>query len=245
MPCFFDLGFFTSDDAPFSQNTFESALPPAPSAGGFIPAFLETSLDTPSVQPSEQNTLPSLPATPGASVIRPQTATTPTDNDTRNCDPCYGVEVAGAELWFSSSGHSSVTVPHMPLVRSVQPYPQKSSHFGITQSTLSLPSAAAFPANWFKIPQRSYDHGRKQWSFKPLEPISFSTNGRPGVNLGNALRKIYTGLDGQDDPMLQNAAGVISCRLLVSLSRRFFPQFSRVNPIRSFLGTQIMVVRVR
>jgi len=243
MPCLFDLDF-ASDDALFSQDTLESILPPPPSAGGFIPAFLETSLDTPSMRPSEQNTLPSLPATPGASVIRPQTTTTPTDNGTRNWDPCYE-ETAGAELWLSGSGYSSVTVPHIPLVRPVQPYPQKSSHLRITQPTLSLPSTTAFPANWFKIPQRSYDHGRKQWSFKPLEPIPFSTNGRPGINLGNALRKIYTGLDGQDDPMLQNAAGVISCRLLVSFSRRFFPQFSRVDPIRSFLGTQIMVVHVR
>jgi len=226
--CFFDLDF-ASDDALFSQDTLESILPPPPSSGGFIPAFLETSLDTPFVQPSEQNTLPSLPATPGASVIRPQTATTPTDNGTRKCDPSYE-ETAGAELWLSGSGSSSVTALHIPLVRPVQPYPQKSSHLGITQPTPSLPSTAAFPANWFKIPQRIYDHGHKQWSFKPLEPIPFSTNGRPGANLGNALRKIYTGLDGQDDPMLQNAAGVISCRLLVSFSRRFSPSFLGLTP---------------
>ena len=75
--------------------------------------------------------------------------------------------------------------------------------------------ATTFPFDWIKVPQRSYDHGRKQWDFKPLEPIPFSTGGRPGVNLGDALRKKFTDLDGQDDPMLQDVAGAILCRLLV------------------------------
>jgi len=51
------------------------------------------------------------------------------------------------------------------------------------------------------------------------DPIPFSVNGRPGINVGDALRKEFTGLDGQDDPVLDEAAGAISCRLLVSLLR--------------------------
>lgn len=86
------------------------------------------------------------------------------------------------------------------------------------QSVPSLPSAATFPLNWIKVPQRNYDHGRKQWSFKKLEPVSFGVGGRPGINLGNALRKRFEGLDGRDDPVLQDAAGAISCRFLVGLS---------------------------
>jgi len=37
--------------------------------------------------------------------------------------------------------------------------------------------------------------------------------------MGDALRKRFTGLDGRDDLMLQDARGAISCRLLVRLSR--------------------------
>jgi hypothetical protein len=35
--------------------------------------------------------------------------------------------------------------------------------------------------------------------------------------MGDALRKTFTGLDGRDDPVLEDAAGAISCRLLVGL----------------------------
>ena len=59
--------------------------------------------------------------------------------------------------------------------------------------------------------------------FEMSEPIPFSVNGRPGINMGDALRKKFTGLDGWDDPVLQEAASAISCRLLVSL-----PRFSRL-----------------
>jgi len=67
------------------------------------------------------------------------------------------------------------------------------------------------------VPQRSYDHGRRQWDFKTSEPISFCVNSLPGINLRDALRKTFTGLDGLDDPVLQETAGAISCRLLVGL----------------------------
>ena len=86
------------------------------------------------------------------------------------------------------------------------------------QPVSSLAPAPSFPLGWIKIPQRDYDHGRKQRNFKQLEPIFFSTYGRPGINLGDALRKEFGGLDGRDDPMLRGAGGAISCRLLVGFS---------------------------
>lgn len=92
-----------------------------------------------------------------------------------------------------------------------------SSHSETAQPAPPLPSATTFLIDWVKVPQRDYDHGRKQWNFKPSESFFFHTNGYPGVNLGDALRGKIANFDGQDDPMLQGAAGAISCRLLVGL----------------------------
>jgi len=91
-------------------------------------------------------------------------------------------------------------------------------YFETTQLARSLSLATTFPFNWIKVPQRDYDHGRKQWSFKRLEPVSFSVGGRSGINLGDALRKEFEGLEGWDDPVLQDASGAISCRFLVGSS---------------------------
>ena len=76
----------------------------------------------------------------------------------------------------------------------------------------------ALPSNWHRIPQNVYDRGRKQWDFTPSEHIPFGVNGCPGVNMGDALRKRFAGLDRQDEPVLQDASSVISYRLLVRLS---------------------------
>ena len=70
------------------------------------------------------------------------------------------------------------------------------------------------------MPQRVYDHGQKQWDFEQSEPVSFNVNGLSGINMGDALCEQLAGLDGHDDPVLQNAPKVIYCRLLV---RFFFP----------------------
>lgn len=43
--------------------------------------------------------------------------------------------------------------------------------------------------------------------------------------MGDALRKVFTGLDGRDDPVLQEATGAISCRLLVGL------RWSSIRPL--------------
>ena len=84
--------------------------------------------------------------------------------------------------------------------------------------TAPPPAATLLPPNWQRIPQKIYDHGRKQLDFVPLECISFEVNGYLGLNMRDALLKRFTGLDGRDDPVLQGATGAISCRLLVCLS---------------------------
>jgi len=82
-------------------------------------------------------------------------------------------------------------------------------------------TASSYPASWRKIPQTIYD--KKQWDFRPSEPILFHVNGRPGVNMGDAFRKKFTGLDRRDDPVLQDTPGAISCRLWVRSSCQFLP----------------------
>lgn len=85
--------------------------------------------------------------------------------------------------------------------------------------TTSLPLPIS-PPNWHKIPQRPYDHGRKQWDFTPLESVSFSINGRLGVNMGDARRKRFEGLHGRDDIVLQDGrpGGTVSCLFSVRSS---------------------------
>ena len=74
------------------------------------------------------------------------------------------------------------------------------------------------PCNWYRIPQKAYGHGQKQWDFTPSECVSFKVDGFPGVNMRDAFRKRFTGLVGRDDLVLQDARNAISCRLLVRLS---------------------------
>ncbi|KAF9786268.1 hypothetical protein BJ322DRAFT_1108130 [Thelephora terrestris] len=70
------------------------------------------------------------------------------------------------------------------------------------------------PPKWQEIPQRRYNYGRKQWDYKPSEPILFQVNGFPGVNVGDALRNEFTGLEGRDDLVLRDAKMAFSCRIL-------------------------------
>ena len=81
------------------------------------------------------------------------------------------------------------------------------------------PLVALQPPKWHKIPQRPYDRGRRQRHFIPSEPILFQVKEFPGVNMGNVLRGIFTGLENQDDLVLQDAKMTISCRILVRFSR--------------------------
>ena len=94
-------------------------------------------------------------------------------------------------------------------------HPRKHTHLTTTQLSPPSTSAAAFPANWIRVPQRNYNHGCKQYDFKLLEPIPFSTKDHPGINLGDALRKNCTRLSGKNDQILQATSAVSSCRLLV------------------------------
>lgn len=81
----------------------------------------------------------------------------------------------------------------------------------------SLPPATFYPPNWHEIPQRPYDYGRKQLDYTPSEPILFQVNGSPGVNMGDALRESFAGLEGRDDLVLQDVKKVIYCRFLVCI----------------------------
>jgi len=68
------------------------------------------------------------------------------------------------------------------------------------------------------IPQMPYVYDSRRQGWQHSEPIIFSTNGFPGLNMGDALRKRFTGLDGQDDLVLQGAGACISCWLEVRWS---------------------------
>ena len=76
------------------------------------------------------------------------------------------------------------------------------------------PQPVTFPHHWREIPQKPYDLGRKQWNFTRLESIFFPVNGSLGVNMGDALRGKFAGLEGRDDLVL-HGTGVISCRFSV------------------------------
>lgn len=92
--------------------------------------------------------------------------------------------------------------------------------FSLLWPTQPAPSSSPVtvpPLNWTRVPQRDYNHGRRQRNFERTDPISFNVDGHPGINMGDALRKMFTGLDGRDDPVLRDAGGAISCRFLVGL----------------------------
>ena len=120
--------------------------------------------------------------------------------------------------------------PHVPDPTSLPsrvttPVDNRVNLCAVPSASSSLPppvppsqTATSPPPNWHKIPQKVYDHGRKQWDYTPSRCIFFEVNGRPGMNVGDALRKRFTDLVGRDDLVLQNAGNVISCRLSVCLS---------------------------
>lgn len=153
-------------------------------------------------------------------------------------------ELTETELRFTGPPESpSTLLPILPtpLVTEILP-------LGPTQPISSSPSVTALPPLWIKVPQRIYDQGKKQWDFKASEPISFSVDGLPGINMRDALRKTCTGLDGLDDPVLQETAGAISCRLLVGLLRFSIGaahQTVGTDPPPSSLGIRPTTVRTR
>ena len=101
--------------------------------------------------------------------------------------------------------------------------------------------APSYPPNWRRIPQNVYDYGWKQLDFRPSDPILFRVNGYPGVNMGDALRKKFTGLDGRDDLILQDAQDVISCRLWVRSSCQLSLRIRVDGLVNSLPGTRAIV----
>jgi len=84
-----------------------------------------------------------------------------------------------------------------------------------TSPPLPSPSSQVLtfrPPKSHKIPQRPYK--QKQWDYTPVKSIPFYVNGFPGVNMGAALRKIFTALEGRDDLVLQDVGTAFSCRFL-------------------------------
>lgn len=69
--------------------------------------------------------------------------------------------------------------------------------------------------NWRKIPQEHYTPKTGDKAFLRQQGVTFSVNGVTGFNMKRALDRAFTGLDGRDDPVLENANGPVSCRLLV------------------------------
>lgn len=73
---------------------------------------------------------------------------------------------------------------------------------------------SAFPPQmWMTVvPQRPY--GRKSDN-KKRESILFQVRGRSGITARDAIRKIYAGLEGRDDPVFVDKTSVLMLRLEV------------------------------
>lgn len=71
------------------------------------------------------------------------------------------------------------------------------------------------PISWREIPQRQYTSKSGDRTFLQLKKVSFGVNGVPGINMKHALDRVFVGLDCRDDPVLEDANGPVSCRLLV------------------------------
>ncbi|KAF9643161.1 hypothetical protein BDM02DRAFT_3104782 [Thelephora ganbajun] len=60
------------------------------------------------------------------------------------------------------------------------------------------------------VPQRLY---ARTGDRKKHESIAFKVNGRLGIPIRDAIKKIYAGLEGRDDPVLVEQSSVIQLRL--------------------------------
>jgi len=65
------------------------------------------------------------------------------------------------------------------------------------------------------IPQERYIHRAGGGRFPQSDDIIFSVGNALGFNMNDALFGCFTGLGGRDDPVLENADGPVTCRLLV------------------------------
>jgi hypothetical protein len=177
------------------QGIFEPSLPShvdSLAISRFLSTFCpEVPLDT--SQGAVPNTSVSVRTSPGVPGTQPQNTATPPDNDIYPTP--HDEIITGAEL-RSIGLKPPLSAPPIP--------PQ----------VLPSPAVTAPPPSRTRVPQRDYCHGKKQWNFKRLNHVSFSVDGRPGINLRDALHKTFTGLDDRDDAVLTDSAGAISCRLL-------------------------------
>ncbi|KAF9784640.1 hypothetical protein BJ322DRAFT_1021354 [Thelephora terrestris] len=88
----------------------------------------------------------------------------------------------------------------------------------VSPAAINLAKASPLPfsisINLCKIPQRRYASRTGDTSFLQSHVVTFSVNGVPGFNMQHALDQVFVGLDGRDEPVLENANGPASCRLL-------------------------------
>lgn len=84
-----------------------------------------------------------------------------------------------------------------------------------TDEVTGPPLPPLAPICWRRIPQQQYTPRMRDRSFLQLQRIAFSIDGVPGFSIQRALDQVFVGLDGRDDPVLENASGPVSCRLLV------------------------------
>ena len=92
--------------------------------------------------------------------------------------------------------------------------------------------------NWRRIPQTTYTQRKGDRSFLQPQEISFSVNNIRGFNIGDALGKLFTGLDGRDEPVLEDANGpAVSCRLLVRSYNPILVRNSQLRFTRSLVSS--------
>jgi len=111
-----------------------------------------------------------------------------------------------AAQWRQSNGMGSLNIkpmwPPMVVPALPQPIPPQSLMTALTPL-------------WLEVPQRLYKHREKQPDPRPRDPIYFSVDNCPGINLERALRRRSTHLDGWDDPIFRNiSTKAITCRFL-------------------------------
>ncbi|KAF9784645.1 hypothetical protein BJ322DRAFT_1109355 [Thelephora terrestris] len=125
-----------------------------------------------------------------------------------------GMERQSISLGYASSRRSAGNNPedHLQLptadaVRTV-----------VYEANVAPVSSPPLPVHlhWRKIPQERYIPKMGDKSFLRLQGVTFSVNGTLGFNMKRALDQNFRGLDGRDRPVLEDANGPVSCRLLFS-----------------------------
>jgi len=119
---------------------------------------------------------------------------------------------------ITSDSSSHAPVPSNLLRQVTAPVDSWTSLCAVCSASTSQPPplpppqvAVSPPPSWRRISQKAYNRGEKQWDYTPSGFVSLGVNGQGEyLNIRDALRKRFTGLDGRDDPVLQDANNVIS-----------------------------------